>query len=201
MADFHIDTSEFNKALAFVQSVVPRDMAEVINKGGLTAIVGSRENKYAGQVIGAIQRTPRADKAKIKGLDRRIIAGAVLKRARAKGEKLTRDEINRRIKAEYGRRLRATAYTAGPGWSNAAKAFGGRGVKTQAGFGKSLAAHGSGEPASASHLVAVLTNTAPAAEKIGSQALQAALNQTAGAMVEFGQKILQKRFDKIAGRK
>jgi hypothetical protein len=190
MSDF--DLREFQQAIREVQKATPKTCAEIINRGGLTAIIGGKGVK------GAIQRTPRADRGKINSLTPAQLAGAV--KRKNGGKKMTRAEWDSAIKAEKARRRRSIAYTAGPGWHNAAVAFGGKGVRRQPGFPESEAAKGNGSKATAERLIAELENTAPAASAIGKKALQDALNDTARDMKTYAANKLQKTFDKHSSR-
>lgn len=188
-ADFKLDQREFNKGIDAALRDGTKTLPGVLNKAALTAIIGGKG------VRGAIQRTPRADKGKIAAVPIQEVAGFVANRLRKKGiiiaygggktrtttrhaagSTITAAEFRRAVAQEYARRKRSVAYTAGPGWSNAARAFGGRGVGVQTGFPRSEAAHGYGDKATISSLLAEIANTAPAADKIGRQALQDALD-------------------------
>lgn len=190
MSDF--DLREFRQAIEAIGKATKKDAATILNRGGLTAIIGGKGVK------GAIQRTPRADRGKINAVTPAQLAGAV--KRKNGNRKMTREEWKAAIKAEKARRRRSISYTAGPGWHKAAVAFGGRGVKTQPGFPSSEAAGGSGNKATPESLIAELENTAPAAVLIGKQALQDALNDTARDMKEYAAKKLQQTFNKHAGR-
>jgi hypothetical protein len=140
-----------------------------------------------------MQLTPRAKKEAIRALDPRILIAAVIKKN--PGRRFTRHELNAAAKKEKARRLASIAYTAGPGWHKAAKAFGGRGVRLQGGFARSKASGGSGSKASAARLVAQIVNAAPAAAKIGMEALQTGVNNVARDLIEYGNRKLQQRFN------
>jgi hypothetical protein len=190
MSDF--DLREFRDAIRQVAAASKKDEAAILNRGGLTAIIGGKGVK------GAIQRTPRADRGKINSLTPAQLAGAV--KRKNGGKKMTRTEWNSAIKAEKARRRRSIAYTAGPGWHNAAVAFGGKGVRRQPGFPESEAAKGNGSKATAESLIAELENTAPAASAIGKKALQDALNDTAKDMKDYAARKLQQTFNKHNAR-
>lgn len=193
MISFQLDTSNFARAIGFVVVASGKDASVVLNKAGLTALIGGKG------VQGALHRTPKADAARIERslLNDKMAIKIVMARARIKGEKLTRREIGKRVKRLISSRKSAVAYTRGPGWNNAIKGMGGRGVRTSKRFERSEARHGTGEPSTPETLVAKIVNTAPAAEKIGTQALQDALNDTARDMEEFWSKKLQQRFDQV----
>lgn len=192
MSEFNLDLREFQAAIREVMTSSRKTESEILNRAGLVAIIGGKG------VRGAIHRMPRADRGKINSLTVKQLAGAVIKQAKAKGKwPMTRQEFRKAITAERGRRRRAIGYTAGPGWSNAAIAFGGRGVKgKQAGFAQSKASKGYGDKATPQNLMAELVNTAPAADLIGRQALQEALNDTARDMVRHARERLQRTFDR-----
>lgn len=196
MSDFSIDTRDFMEAFDFVISTVPKDVPKYLNKKALMVIIGGKGVK------GAIQRTPRASEAAIKAVPVREVAGTVIKRAKRKGEwPLTGAEIKLRVKREYARRASSIAYTAGPGWNNAAVALGGRGVNKQAGFGKSEASHGLGKLATVQNPIAEIVNTAPASELIGTQPLNDALRDVARDMVEYGAvELLKKTLDAVSAK-
>jgi len=196
-ADFKVDLSEFNRALKFVEKATGKDSLTLLNRAALHAIIGGKGVK------GAMQRTPKADRAKINAVNDKVLAGAVAKRLKAKGIKVaTADEFRARVKKERRRRIRSTGYTAFAGWSNAAKAFGGKGVRgVQGGFRtKAVARHGWGRKAKPVSLTAIIANTAPAAEKIGEQALQDAINDVARDLVEYGTRKIQQTLAKASSK-
>lgn len=190
---FTLNTDEFSKAVGFVVSATGKDCAEVLNRAGLTALIGGRGVK------GAVKRTAKADPARIEArlFADKLAIKIVMSRAKAKGERLTRAEISKRARRLINQRKQASAYTRGPGWNNAIVAMGGKGVKVNKRFAQSEARFGSGKKATANKLVARIINTAPVSGKIGLIPLQAALNDTARDMVEYGTKKLQKSFDKV----
>lgn len=195
MSGLSLDTSNFVNAVLEVERVTGRSCAESINRAGLTAIIGAKGRK------GAMQLTPKASKSKIDSVTDRQLRGAVLSRAKKKGEKLTSQEIDKRVKRERASRRRAAGYTAFAGWNNAAKAFGGKGLNgvDDKRFGKSEARHGVGSKASASNLVAEMVNTAPMAETIGFDALQQGLDNAAEDLEEYATRKMQETFDKAKG--
>jgi hypothetical protein len=186
---FNLDSKGFRAAVLFTVREVGKALPDVLNRAGKNV------------ALRAIQLTPKADKAKIQALSDKEIAAAVAKRLRAKGKlkSTTAKQFKAFCRYEKQRRIRSRGYTAGPGWNNAARAFGGRGVRVQKGFGQSEAAKGKGKPASALKLVAELVNTAPASEKIGGPALQEAVNFVAKDMMDYGTKKLEKIFQKVKG--
>lgn len=186
-----VSTIDFADAMDFVLSQVPKDSAEILNRAGLHAVIGGKG------VRGAIQRTEQADRGKILAVTDAQLGKVVVKRAASKGERLTLSERKKRVKKERGRRLSSIAYTKGPGWHKAAKAMGGRGVRTQKGFEKSDAASGGGKKASAHALVAEIRNTAPAGEKIGFDPLNEAIDDVARDMVEHAAKKYGGTFAKV----
>lgn len=189
MSEF--DIREFREAVLFVGQVTKKTLAEILNRGALQAVIGGKG------VRGAIQRTPRADRGKIAALTPQQLAAAVKKRN--PGRKMTREEWKQAIKDERKRRLRSIGYTAGPGWNNAAKAFGGRGVKgVNENFPSSKAADGGGLKATPENLLAELENAAPAADLIGRQALQDALNDSARDMKNYGERKLAAQLKKLS---
>ncbi len=187
-ADFHIDTRAFAQAVAFVERESGKDGAEILNKAGLSVIIGGRGFR------GLIQLTPRADAGQIRGMPIPVLVAAVIRR---RGDGLSRAELRNAVKAERARRLRSRGYTAGPGWHKAALAFGGRGVRTQPGFSRSDAAKGSGKKARPANLVAEIVNTAPAASRIGSAALSQALSGVTADLTAYGNRKMQERFNKL----
>ncbi len=82
-----VDISDLQDALKFVEKATGRPMAVSLNRAGRTAVIGAKGVK------GAMQLTPKANKATIRKLDDRKIAGFVIKKMRAAGIKLTRDNI------------------------------------------------------------------------------------------------------------
>lgn len=214
--DFSLSSSELSRAIDFVRTTTTKDVADIINRAGLVVVIGGRGVK------GAIQRTPRADAGKIAGVSDSQLAAAVATKLRKKGVKLGRGngksgrnskgqfvkgggvssaQFKNMVKRERARRLKSRGYTAGPGWSKAAQAFGGKGVRgVQSGFGNSEAAKGSGSKATPSRAVGIIENTAPAAEKTGEVPLQEAMKDTARDMVEHGTRRLQRTFDKVSAK-
>ncbi len=184
------DLRGFTKGIDAVLDSTKKKLPDVLNKAGLTAIIGS------GSVQGAIQRTPRATFA---GMTRDKVAMHVAHRNRLQGIKMSRGEFSAEVTKEMARRRRAKGYTAGPGWSNAAKALGGRGVRTNERFPKSYAAKGGGTKASVEKLIATIENAAPAAVKIGGPALQAALDATGADMEQYAARKIQEAFDRHQG--
>lgn len=190
---FKLDTSEFAQAVGFVVQATGKDCVEVLNKAGLTALIGGKG------VRGAVQRTPKADPVRIEAdmiRDKQAIR-LVMSRAKKRGEHLTRREISKRVKALIRGRKSGSGYTKGPGWNNAILAMGGKGIRTNKRFAKSEARHGSGIKASAESLVARIISTAPASEAIGFRPLQDALNDTARDMIAYGERKIQATFNKV----
>lgn len=185
-----VDIRQFQDAVAFVKKAAKKDEAIILNRAGLTCLIGGKGVK------GAVQRTPRASAANIKREDvRRFILGKL----RKLGRKVTKQTLSKLVTSEMRRRKASIAYTAGPGWHKAIVAMGGRGVKTQKGFNQSEASKGKGRKATESKLEVFLENTAPVAASIGFQPLQEALNDTARDLVEYGTRKLQETFDKVKG--
>lgn len=190
---FQLDTNEFARAVGFVVQASGKDCAEVLNKAGLTALIGGKGVK------GAVQRTPKADKGRIEAdmiRDKQAIR-IVMSRAKKHGERLTRREISKRVRALIRGRKSGSGYTKGPGWNNAILAMGGRGVRINKRFANSEARHGTGEKATPTNLIARIISTAPASEKIGFRPLQDALNDTARDMIEYGERKIQQTFNKV----
>lgn len=180
-----IDTRDFESALRNVVRVVEKDVVpDIINKNALKVVIGAKG------VRGVMKRTPRASREAIKSVPISDIARIVMARARKRGEKLTARERDKRIRAEYNRRIRSIGYTAGPGWDKAARALGGRGVRRQKGFEMSEAAKGRGKKARASYDFAEIVNTAPAAEEIGIEPLQEAIRDVARDMQAYADRKL-----------
>lgn len=186
-----VSTIDFADAMDFVLEESGKDSAEILNRAGLHAVIGGKG------VRGAIQRTAAADRGKILAVTDAQLGRVVVKRAAAKGEQLTLSERKKRVKKERGRRLSSIGYTKGPGWHKAAKAMGGRGVRTQKGFEKSDAADGGGKKASPFSLVAEIRNTAPAGEKIGYDPLEAAIDDVARDMVDHAARKYGGTFAKV----
>lgn len=187
-----IDIRDLQEALRFCEEATGRPMAVSLNRAGRTVVIGAKGVK------GAMQLTPKADKAKIQNLSDRILGGYVAKKLRAAGVKITAALMAEGVRKERARRLSAVGYTAFAGWSNAAKAFGGTGVRGVTGSQKKLARFGYGSKATPQDLVAELVNTAPAAEEIGFDALQEAVGNAADDLVTYGVNKLQKEvFDRV----
>lgn len=150
---------------------------------------------------GAMQLTKRADKGNITS-SLKEEAAAVAKRLRNTGKlkSVSGKQFRAYVRYELQRRIKSIGYTAGPGWHNAAKAFGGKGVRVQKGFPKSKASKGKGRKATAASLVAELENTAPAAMAMGYEALQQAITNTAKDMIEYWTRKAQANFDKVNAR-
>lgn len=187
-----IDTRAVVEALKFVERTAGRPISQSINRAGKTFAIGAKGVK------GAMQLTPKADKGAIRKLSDDELRGAAIKRLKAKGQDITKASIQSAIKKERARRVRASGYTAFVGWSNAARAFGAKGVKGVTPSTKKEARHGKGSKATPERLVAQLINTAPAIESIGVEATQQALNNTAADLVVYGTRALQKQLDKVS---
>lgn len=189
-----LDYRPIQRAISFAINQVGRDAADTLTRAARMTVIGGKGVK------GAIQRTPRADRSKIKSLDDKIIAAAVAEKLRKKGKLkgVSGKQFKAYCRYEKQRRLRSIGYTAGPGWHEAAVSVGGRGVRVQKGFGKSEARRGSGKKATPNHLVAEIVNTAPAAEKIGLIALQEGLNDAARDMEEHGQRKIAKTLGMVS---
>jgi len=188
MANFTLDTSRFEAAVAFVLDNTSKNLVEVVNRGALTAIIGGRG------VQGAMQRTPRASQQAIMAVPIRFIAASAIKRLKEKQGRFTRKQLYHAIAVEYRRRVGAIGYTAYVGWNKAAMAFGGRGLGKRAASQIGYATKGYGIPAQPSNLTAVMVNAAPAADSIGRQALQDALNDVARDMIDHTYEKLAKVF-------
>jgi hypothetical protein len=184
---FTIDTSAFSNAIEFVQRATGRVASESLNRGARTVVIGAKGVK------GAMQLTPKASKARIQAVSDRQLRGYVIRKA---GRRMTRQEIDEAVKKERKRRKAAAGYTAFAGWSNAAKAFGGKGVRGVTSSTKKLARYGTGTKATPAKLIAELLNTAPAAEDIGTEALQTAVNNAAADLVAYGTRKLQEAADR-----
>jgi len=191
---FTLDTRKFADAIKFVVAVTPRTMSDALNRGGKTVIIGAKGVK------GAMQLTPKANKAAIAATPVKEVAAYVAQKLRKEGQKVDAATFKELVKKEYARRKRAAGYTAYAGWSNAAKAFGGRGVRGVTESQKKLARFGEGKKATSEKLVAEIVNTAPAAPVIGKEALQEAVDNAAGDIVAYGVKKLQQQMDKVGAR-
>ena len=172
---FKFDITGFKKDMDKVMRLSGQTEEKVLNRAARNALIGPS---------GAIKKTPRADLGKIAAKKEAII-GHYLKKG------LTYAQA---VKA-YNRRRSARGYTAGPGWNNAAKSLGGRGVRTKAEFPRSRAAKGKGKKASIRNLVAFMENAAPAADAIGREALQAGLDAAGKDMVSYWEKQIQRNFN------
>lgn len=189
---FKLDTRDFAKALRFVEQATGKDGTVLLNRAALHAVIGGKGVK------GAMQRTPKASKSKIQAVDPQALAASVAVRNSRKGIKMTSEQFSEAVKKERSRRKRASGYTAYPGWSKAARAFGGTGVRgVQGGFNKSKAAKGYGKKGKGFNPTAEIANIAPAIEAIGKPALQAALNDVARDLVEYGTRKMQQTFNKV----
>lgn len=175
-----LDLKEFQSACDFVLKHSRKTEAEVLNRGALVALIGGKG------VQGAVKLTPKADLGKITRAKPAIIAHYM-------GMGLTRQEAQ----ARYQARRRAKGYTAGPGWDVTIRKLGGRGVKKQSGFPRSNAAKARATRASAVRLVANLENSAPAAFKIGQQALQQGFDGAARDMRAYWTRRIQKTFNRV----
>lgn len=196
--DFHYDDREFGRALEFVERTTGRTAKESINRAGLHVIIGGKGFK------GAMQLTPKAARSKIKAVSHKEIAGYVAAKLRSKGlvggsgRQWSSKQFANAMRFERKRRLRAVGYTAFAGWNNAARAFGGRGLKGVTASGKKLARFGYGKKAATTiNPEAILTNTAPMAERIGLIPLQMAITNVARDLVEYATRKLQKNFNEV----
>lgn len=195
-AGFQFDDREFAAAVLLVITETDKAAPVVINKAALHVIIGGKG------FLGAMQLTPKADKSKIKALSRELVSAFVANKLRAEGKlkSTSADAFQQMVSKEIKRRVRAIGYTAFAGWNNAAKAFGGTGLKNVTASPKKLARLGYGEKARKSwEPTATLTNTAPWAEKIGTKALEMAITNVARDMQEHQlNKMATKIFDAVA---
>lgn len=187
-----LNPSNLVAALNLVEKVTGRTCAESLNRAALHTIIGSKGYP------GAMQLTPKADRAKIQAIPLRVLRAAVVVRAKRTGRwPLTRAQINDLVSRERSRRLAAIGYLAYAGWNNAAKGVGGKGLKTNSGFSKSDARFGQGIKAGIGNLLAIITNTAPASERLGFNALQLGLDNAAQDLTDYAHKKMQSNFDKV----
>lgn len=193
MSGLSLDYTGLVEALHFVEAAAGRSCAESLNRAGKHTIIGSGTGK------GAMQLTPKATAAAINAVPEARIRAFVVQRLKRTGNwPKTRAEIDALTKKERARRQRAKGYAAYAGWSKAAKAMGGRGVKgVTSAFSRSLARHGRGRKATPKNLVAEIVNTAPAAPRIGFNALQQGINNAAADLIVYGTKKLQRDFKKV----
>lgn len=192
-----VNPNDLQDALRFVEKVTGRSMADSMNRAGLHSIIGSKSYP------GAMQMTTKATRASIMRTPDSAIAGFVISRAKKAGKwPLTTKEIWRQVKAERRRRIASIGFAAYPGYNNAAKAMGGRGIRKamKKGFSKSTAAKGRGTKATPLRIRAEFTNTAHNIESPhvnGQQALQKGLDNAAKDLVDYGNKVLQRNFNKV----
>lgn len=165
----------FQKDIKTVLKLSGKTESDTLNRAARNAIIGPQ---------GAIKKTPRASLAKIKATE-------AFNTRRMAERGMTAEQIKRAL----AQKRSARGYTAGPGWHKAARAFGGRGVKTQGRYSKSRAAKSTSKKSTIARLVALLENSAPAAHKIGKQALQNGLNAAARDMVTYWNNRIQKNFE------
>lgn len=194
-----LDTSKLEAAALFVEREVGRDCAESLNRAALSAIIGS------GSGPGAMQLTPKADKGVIEALPYKKVAGYVARKLRKKGllgkgkGKTSNKQFRNNVRYEKIRRKKASGYAAYAGYNKAAKAFGGRGIGKGVNkeFEASEAARGRGKKASVGDLLAEIVNTAPAAERIGFEALQEGVNNAALDLIAYADKKMAQTFAKV----
>lgn len=178
---FQFDSREFGEAVSLVIRNTGRAARDVINKASLHVIIGG------GTFQGAMQLTPKASKATINSLSNEVVSGYIANKLRAAGtlKSTPKGEFQELVAKEKKRRIRAIGYTAYAGWNNAAKAFGGRGLKGVTASEKKESRHGYGEKArSTISPESTLVNTAPMAEEIGFEPLQKAITNVARDMEE-----------------
>lgn len=190
-----LDISSLESALEYVEQVTGRSVADSLNRAGKHVIIGS------GSYPGAMQLTPKASRADIDKISDKQLTGFVVKRLKRTGKwPVTNAALKILVQKERARRRRSVGYAAYAGWSNAAKAMGGRGVKgVTEDFSRSEAVHGSGSKATPADLEVNLVNTAPAAERIGFNALQSAIDNAAQDLTDYATRKLQEGFDKVKG--
>lgn len=187
---FNLDISQWTRSVEFVVQNTRKELPDVITRSGLVTLIGGRGVK------GAMQRTPRASSAAILSVPIKAVASFVAKRLKEKGITVKRHAFALLVRKEYRRRLAASGYTAYVGWNKAAIALGGTGLHSRAASQVGFANRGYGKKATANDLRAVMVNTAPAADKIGRQALQDALNDAARDMYEHTAAKLESIFAK-----
>jgi len=198
--DFTLDLSEFRASFNYIIREHKKDVGPYLNKKALNVLIGSGGGKR-----GAVHLTPEASRSKINAVTQRQLVGFVCKKARKHGDwPLSREEILKRVEKEKKRRLSAIAYTRGAGWLKAAKDLGGTGFRGKAGprpeFNRSKAAKGYGKKATVGNLAALLVNAAPAADKIGREALQTAVNNQVRDMEEYAAREILKKFEKESAK-
>jgi hypothetical protein len=193
MSGLSVDPRNLIDALLFVERASGRAMADSMNRAQLHTIIGS------GSYPGAMQLTPKATRSRINQVTDRQLAGFVIARAKRSGRwPMTNSQIHAAVRKERARRNSAVGYHAYAGWSNAAKAMGGRGVRgVTDDFSKSAARHGRASRATVSNKESVATNTAPAIERIGFAALQQAQDNAAKDLVDYGTRKLQEAMNKV----
>lgn len=183
-------TREFREALRLSLKLGKRTLAEILNRW--TPAV----------CFSAYNRTRKADPAKIRAdlkkgdLALRIIA----KRARDKGETLTKEEVKKRARKMVSARVRSVRYVA-VGFLKAAQGFGAKSRVADKINPQSEAAKSYGEKATPGTLKAKLGNNSIAADSIALEALNGAILEIASKEKAYATKKLQETFNRTAGRR
>lgn len=193
---WELDTSNLEHALLYVERATGRAMDVSMKRAGLHTIIGS------GSYPGAMQLTPKATRGDIDSVSNRQLEAFEVRKAKARGDwPISHFAIQKRAQIERQRRQRSVGYAAYAGWNNAAKAMGGKGIKPSAitdQFSKSEAAAGRGTISfGRNDILIVLTNTAPAIERIGVEALQEAIDNAAHDLTDYADRKLGKIFNEV----
>lgn len=223
MRNAYIDTTAVMDALRFVEKNTGRPISVSLNRAGKTFVIGAKGVQGAMQLtpkaskaaiaavskkkVGAYVAAQLRKKGQVVGRRKGDRAGIQRnaqghyvkgsgKIAYASGA-ISGSDFKALVKKEISRRKRAAGYTAYAGWSNAAKAFGARGVKGVGGSAKKETRHGFGKKADTKHLIAELVNTAPAIETIGIGPAQQVLNNTAKDLMDYANRKIQEVLTKV----
>jgi hypothetical protein len=189
-----LNPSNLLNACEFVLRATGRSIPESLNRAGLHAIIGSKGYP------GAMQLTPKATVAQINQIPDSAIRAFVIKKAKRRGKwPMTRARVDEEVRRERKRRRSSVGYHAYAGWNQAAQALGGRGLRRglNSMFPRSQAAKGYGSKATQGNLLAIISNRAPAIERIGVHALQTGLDNAGKDLVDYGTKKLQETFNLV----
>ncbi len=186
-----LDTRELDYALKMVVRKTDREMPEAIDRAMASVLYRNKVN--------VIRKTIRTTKAKIKReLTRdkgRLVAALAQKSLKAKGQKVTLDNVTREMNAILARRYKSVRYLVA-GWAKPARMFGATRIKPVS--SKSIAGKSSGKKASKAKTFAEATNEVAAvladqgAHNQAFDTMQKAVNFEARFLIAYVEKKLNR---------
>jgi hypothetical protein len=198
-----VDLSRFRSLVRALSKARGKPLAEMLNKGLTTAIIGS--DKYKGIVQLAPKATAERIKTDLRNHDLNIrMAVAELKKQGYFAAKHSRAEIQAKIaevaKARLAKRLKSRAYIAA-GWIKALQDLGilKKGKRETRFWEGGTAAEGYGEAATSDHLVAKAFSMSRGTEIVLAELMQVAINNACQDMQDYFNNKGKKIWDSLAG--